>query len=77
MKKTFTKVIALMCAFLLTFGAGCINISPEVQKPDYDYKLWTTYNTLKVVQDPALNGNYKEMPVAINLEMSKNESEKK
>lgn len=75
MKKTFMKVIALMCAFLLTFGAGCKNISPEVQKPDYDYKLWTTYNTLKVVQDPALNGNYKEMPVAINLEMSKNESE--
>ena len=73
MKKTLTRVVALLSACLLTFGAGC-NIIPT-KKKDYDHTLWTSYNTLKVMQDSSFNVNYEQMPVGINVSMSKNESE--
>ncbi len=73
MKKTFTRAIAILSACLITFGAGCK--TPTEVKKDYDHTLWTSYNTLKVMQDSSFNVNYEQMPVGINVQMSKNESE--
>lgn len=72
MKKTLKKIVAILCAttITLTAFAGCDDKSGNDK-----YELWTTYHTLKVVQDPALNENYEKMPVGINIEMSQNESE--
>lgn len=70
LKKALIRVVALASAMLIMLSAGCVD-GPK----NKSYKLWTTYHTLKVMQDPALNGNYEQMPVGINIEMCKNESE--
>ena len=72
MKKVLTRVVALGSALFMALSSGCANAP---QGGGGSYELWTTYNTLKVVQDPELNGNYEKMPVAINVAMSQNESE--
>lgn len=73
MKKTSKKLVSLLGAFLFSFSAvGCNPTEPEGEMA---YELWTTYNTMKVVQDSALNGNYEKMPIAINVSMAKGEQE--
>ena len=72
MKKVLTRVVALGSALFMALSSGCANAPLG---GGGSYELWTTYNTLKVVQDPELNGNYEKMPVAINVAMSQNESE--
>lgn len=78
MKKLFVRSIALLLSMLTAFcvvgcGKNSSDKEPEVQQTEYT--LWTTYNTVKVVQDSALNGNYEQLPVGINVAMCKNESE--
>lgn len=74
-KKALTKVTALTCAALMVFGVGCKDNPDDPSVESESYKLWTTYHTMKVLQDSSKNGNYEQMPVGINLEMAKNERE--
>lgn len=72
-KKLAKKAVLLLSAVALTFGAvGCQQPAPE---GNGDYEIWTTYNTMKVVRDVELNGNYEKMDAAINVKMAKAESE--
>lgn len=82
MKKISTKVVSLIGAFLLTFSAvGCSpttgsNAGSGNNEPqNVSYEVWSTYNTLKVMQDSAFNGNYEKLGNGISLKMAKNETE--
>ena len=38
--------------------------------------VWSTYNTMKVMQDSAMNGNYTKQSATISAKMAKNEDRK-
>ncbi len=71
-KKIAKKLVLFLSAITLTVGAvGC---SPAPKGND-GYEVWTTYNTMKVVRNAELNGNYEKMEKGINVKMAKAESE--
>ena len=74
MLKNFVKKgVALVCAGVIAFGAiGCTNASSG---GNATYDIWTTYNTMKVVREAELNGNYVKMDKGVNVKMAKAESE--
>ena len=67
----------------MSIGAGCGSprsvtsekSSDAASHGTPDYEVWSTYNTMRVVQDPALNVNYEKHPAGITAEMAKNELE--
>ena len=71
------KILSLLLAGVMVLGSGCSNkagTNPE-QPAQGSYEVWSTYNTMRVVQDPALNGNYDKQEMQITAEMAKNELE--
>lgn len=74
MKKRFFKFVAVIGACLLSVNAFACGDN-EKDKVKEDYKVWTTYSTAKVVQDPSLNNNHEMMQAGITVKMAKNEME--
>jgi len=71
-KKLSKKLVALVCAIVLSFGVvGCTK-TPTVND---SIDVWTTYNTMKVLRDVKYNGNYEKMEKGINVKMAKGEGE--
>ena len=77
------KFSCLFIAFLMSFCVGCGSTDnkqsgkgeePHTQNT-FEYEVWSTYNTMRVVQDPALNSNYEKKPATLIAEMAKNELE--
>lgn len=78
-KKRWLGVIALLS---IAFTTGCKGFSPDsgnssnqIEVKDPSYEIWSTYNTMRVVQDPELNGNYEKQDAKITAQMAKNELE--
>ena len=61
-----------MCACDPASGSSSDGSSQEETKP---LSVWSTYNTMKVMQDSAMNGNYHVQTAKIAAEMAKNELE--
>lgn len=77
------RISSLLLMGLMVFSVGCGSNSnagessstPPVIPTEDNYEVWSTYNTMRVVQDPALNGNYEKLPAKLWAEMAKNELE--
>jgi hypothetical protein len=78
--------LALLFATTMAFSVGCGETAatsnssgtstgeqPVVKNPSYE--VWSTYNTMRVVQNPELNGNYEMADAKITAKMAKNELE--
>ncbi len=80
-KRKWIKGLAVLVASVC-FGTLCAcdsssnstsdGLKPEENKP---LSLWSTYNTIKVMQDSAMNGNYTMQTAKISAKMAKNELE--
>ena len=67
------KFSSVLIASLMLFAAGC---NPNTEAPaESKYEVWSTYNTMRVVQNPSLNGNYEKWPAKITAQMAKHEME--
>ena len=64
--------VGTMCACNPASGSSSDSSSQEEAKP---LSVWSTYNTMKVMQDSAMNGNYHVQTAKIAAEMAKNELE--
>ncbi|MBR4943730.1 MAG: DUF4091 domain-containing protein [Clostridia bacterium] len=75
------KGIALLVAsvafgsFCACEGANIDSNSGSSTQAQTSYSLWSTYNTMKVMQDSAMNGNYNVQGAEISATMAKNELE--
>lgn len=75
MKKNAIKVLGLLlCACLVFACVGCERTGPAVTTEEKN-KVWSTYNTEKVIRATDRNAGYTEMPAAISIAMMKNEAE--
>ena len=79
-KNTLQKVFATLSAtFLLGSFVACDivnNSGNDSNEGVYTpHSVWTTYNTMKVMQDPTFNGNYYMQDAKISATMAKNEIE--
>lgn len=78
MKKNIVKKsVALACAFVLSMGVvSCSNTPPTSSvEENVPYKVWTTYNTAKVLRDVELTADCVKMEKGIHVKMSKGEGE--
>ena len=75
------RILSLLLMFVMAFSFGCKPDSdppetpPQTPPAEMSYEVWSTYNTMRVVQDPALNGNYEKLSAKIWAESAKNELE--
>lgn len=79
--------LALIFAATMAFSVGCgetanatnsnssTSTGEQPVEKDSSYEVWSTYNTMRVVQDPSLNSNYEMAGAKITAAMAKNELE--
>ena len=75
MKKSVCFLFSAIMLFATACDSNGSGLGNTPQKANPAYNVWSTYNTMRVVQDPALNGNYEIMAAEITAEMAKNELE--
>lgn len=80
------RSIGLLLALVLLFSStGCkesnsiesdsSGTSSNLQQEKGEVKVWSAYNTAKVIKDPAYNENHYQMPIEANVSAARGETE--
>lgn len=77
--KVFKKISALLLTGILFFSVACggesSQSSSSVENTGDKVELWSTYGTVKVMQNRRDEGRYTKLPAELSVSMMKNETE--